>query len=402
MTDIFLCGPLARPELYQILFGRPADALNACLPAHLPGHLILGLKAPPFARLVACHNHTAARPATAEGVLICGLEQADLDRLAFHAGLPGHSFVSAEVETAAGPRQASFWRAEPPLAADTDADTRGDAGGDAGEEADLWQPEDWARQWLTLTQATLGDAMALYGRKAAAEVQRRWPQMMVRAASRLRAANSAPTTLRRHTDPTDLQVQSRRLPYAGFFAVEEYDLSYRRFQGELSAMTTRAAFISCDAVTVLPYDPRRDRVLLVEQFRAGPYARGDSQPWQIEAIAGRIDADEGPEQAARREAIEEAGLKLGALLPVAQYYPTPGAKSEFIYSYVALCDLDDDAGGLFGLETESEDIRAHLLPFERLIALVASGEIANAPLILTAFWLQRERTRLRAETGEAQ
>jgi len=29
------------------------------------------------------------------------------------------------------------------------------------------------------------------------------------------------------------------------------------------------------------------------------------------------------------------------------------------------------------------------------MALVASGEIANAPLILTALWLQRERARLR-------
>jgi ADP-ribose pyrophosphatase len=359
MTDLFLCGPLARPELYEILFGRSFDTL----PASLPGHVILALATAPFARLTACDSITPP----ARGVLIRGLKQADLDRLAFLAGLPGHSFHS-----------------------DTDAD------------ADKWQPDDWARHWLAITQATLVDAMALYGSKPAAEVQRRWPQMMLRAASRLRAAATGPTTLRRQADASDLQIRSRRLPYAHFFAVEEYDLAYRRFNGALSAVTTRAAFISCDAVTVLPYDPRRDRVLVVEQFRAGPYARGDSQPWQIEAIAGRIDAEEGAEQAARREAVEEAGLELGALLPVAQYYPTPGAKSEFIYSYVGICDLDDTAGGIFGLEAETEDIRAHLLPFERLIALVASGEIANAPLILTVFWLQRERARLRAEAGDMQ
>ena len=149
-------------------------------------------------------------------------------------------------------------------------------------------------------------------------------------------------------------------------------------------------------MTVLPYDPVRDRVLLVEQFRAGPYARGDANPWQLEAIAGRIDPGEGPEEAARREAVEEAGLQLGALLPVAAYYPTPGAKTEYLYSYVALCDLPDGSAGVFGVASEAEDIRGHLLAFDALMALVASGEASNAPLILTALWLQRERARLRS------
>ena len=44
---------------------------------------------------------------------------------------------------------------------------------------------------------------------------------------------------------------------------------------------------------------------------------------------------------------------------------------------------------------EVEDIRGHLISFDRLMELVASGEIATAPLILTALWLQRERARLR-------
>jgi nudix-type nucleoside diphosphatase (YffH/AdpP family) len=153
--------------------------------------------------------------------------------------------------------------------------------------------------------------------------------------------------------------------------------------------------VSGDAVTVLPYDPKRDLVLVVEQIRAGPFARGDRQSWQIEAIAGRVDPFETPEQAARREAVEEAGLTLTEVIPVAQYYPSPGAKTEFLYSYVALTHLPDGCAGVFGLAEEAEDIRGHLISFDRLMALVASGEIANAPLILTALWLQRERARLR-------
>jgi len=157
----------------------------------------------------------------------------------------------------------------------------------------------------------------------------------------------------------------------------------------------RAAFVSGDAVTVLPYDPKRDRVLVIEQFRVGPFARGDGQPWLLEAITGRIDPGETPEEAGRREAMEEAGLVLQALLPVAQYYSSPGAKSEFLHSFVALCDLPDDAAGVFGVRGEAEDIRGHLIGLDALMALVASGEVNVGPLVLTALWLQHESPRLR-------
>ncbi len=248
---------------------------------------------------------------------------------------------------------------------------------------------------LAVVLAYLDDILPLQGQMAAETLARRLSPALVRAASRLRAQAAAPTALRRATAAGDIVTHARRLPYAQFFAVEEYDLSWRRFDGAHSPTTTRAAFVSGDAVTVLPYDPKRDLVLVVEQIRAGPFARGDRQSWQIEAIAGRVDPFETPEQAARREAVEEAGLTLTELIPVAQYYPSPGAKTEFLYSYIALTHLPDGCAGVFGLAEEAEDIRGHLISFDRLMALVASGEIANAPLILTALWLQRERARLR-------
>jgi nudix-type nucleoside diphosphatase (YffH/AdpP family) len=201
--------------------------------------------------------------------------------------------------------------------------------------------------------------------------------------------------VRRPQKPDDVTVVARREPYAHFFSVEEYDLSFRRFDDQQSEIVTRAAFVSGDAVTVLPYDPVRDRVLIVEQFRIGPLARGDRQPWQLEAIAGRIDTGETPEAAARREAKEEAGLHLDALIPVASYYPSPGVMTEYLYSFVALTDLPDGSAIMGGEAEEAEDIKGHLLTFESLMALVASGEAANGPLILTALWLERERPRLR-------
>ena len=239
----------------------------------------------------------------------------------------------------------------------------------------------------------VADVMALYGRVPAAEVAARLGAMAVRASSRARTV-SAQTALRHAAGPGDVVVARERLPYAKFFAVEEYDVAWQRFDGTMSETVTRAVFVSGDAVTVLPYDPVRDRVLLVEQFRAGPLARGDGQAWQLEAIAGRVDPGETPEAAARREAVEEAGLVLDRLIAVAEYYPSPGAVSEYLYTYVALVDLPDGVAGVFGVADETEDIRGHLISFDRLMALVASGEVQNAPLILTALWLQREKVRI--------
>ena len=73
---------------------------------------------------------------------------------------------------------------------------------------------------------------------------------------------------------------------------------------------------------VLPYDPVHDRVLLVEQFRAGPFARQEENPWCLEPIAGLIDQSKTPEEAGLRESHEEAGLTLSRLELVARSYPS--------------------------------------------------------------------------------
>jgi nudix-type nucleoside diphosphatase (YffH/AdpP family) len=236
-----------------------------------------------------------------------------------------------------------------------------------------------------------------YGHLPAEAMARRLPGLRVEAASRIRAAAAPGRALRQ--GPGEVEARGVIPSHAGFFAVNVHRLCHRRFDGSLSPDLTREVFVVGDAVTVLPYDPRRDRVLLVEQFRMGPYGRGDPLPWQLEAIAGRIDPGETPEEAARREAVEEAGLVLGVLEKVAEYYPTPGAVAEYLYSYVALCDLPDGVAGIFGSPDEAEDIKGHLLSFDRLVEVMAAGEIGNAPLLLTVLWLQRERERLRGRAG---
>ena len=187
-----------------------------------------------------------------------------------------------------------------------------------------------------------------------------------------------------------------RVPYRGFVSVEEHDLSFPKFDGTHSKSVTRAALVSSDAAIVMPYDPITDRVLAVEQFRAGPHARGDSQPWCLEQIAGLIDAGEAPEQAALRDAKEEAGLEIRYLEMISQAYPSPGLSTEFFYLYVGLVALTEVSNVISGLASESEDIRSHVFTFDAFMRLIDAGQFSVGPTVLAGPWLSRHCDRLRA------
>ena len=189
---------------------------------------------------------------------------------------------------------------------------------------------------------------------------------------------------------------ANRTVYNGFFSVKEYDLSFTKFDGSKSEVVTRSALISFDAVIVLPYDPLHDRVLLVEQFRAGPFARQEKNPWCLEPIAGLIDQGETPEEAGLREAHEEAGLTLSRLELVARSYPSPGISTEFFHQYIGITSLPETTSLVSGLASEAEDIRSHIFCFADFLKMIEAGQITVGPAILLGLWLAQHRDKLRA------
>jgi len=82
---------------------------------------------------------------------------------------------------------------------------------------------------------------------------------------------------------------------------------------------------------------------------------------------------------------------------IASHYPSPGAVTEYLASYVGLCDLPDAQAGLYGLADEGEDIRAVVVDFPDLMEMSADGRLQNGPLLMSVFWLALNRARLRQE-----
>ncbi len=259
--------------------------------------------------------------------------------------------------------------------------------------AEPWDREAWITRFGPMAELASVEAMALMGHMPAAAMGERYPQMLARAASRLRAeAEPHHGNLSR----ADVTVDAVRRPYTGFFAVEEVDLRFRRFDGQMSEPVERGVFLGVDCAIVLPYDPQRDRVLVVEQFRTGAYLRGDPNPWTVEPIAGRIDPGEEPEQAARREAEEEAGIALRELKCVSAAYPSPGTTTEHFFVYVGIADLPDGTAGIGGKLSEAEDIRSHVMPWAEFDRALNAGDFRLLPLVVAGHWLARNREALRA------
>lgn len=314
----------------------------------------------------------------AEGEIFELTDPTAMDRMDWYEALFG--YARREVTVSVGARETDCWVY--------------DSGARGGSETS-WDLASWVASHGEMTRLAAEEILRLHGRSTPEAAAPRYRYARARAHSRvMAAAYRRPATIGGDLTSSDVESIDVVRPYEGFHAVEERRFAFRRFDGTISEPVTRAVSVVTQAATVLPYDPVRERVLVVEQVRAGAVALGDPLPWMLEPVAGLIDPGEGPEETVLREAREEAGITLRELRFVARYYPSPGGLAQILHSYIGLCDLSDGTEGLGGLDDEAEDIRSHLLPLDRLIDMISTGEAANAPLILSAQWLALNRAGL--------
>jgi len=186
----------------------------------------------------------------------------------------------------------------------------------------------------------------------------------------------------------DVKIQRKVMPYDGFCRVERWELIHKRFDGSWTESITREFVARPIAVGVLPYDPNSRQVVLIEQFRIGALGRS-VKPWLIEIVAGVSDKEhsETDEDIVRRELHEEAGLDAEALLPIYDYFTTPGYSTEIVKLFCAKVDASK-APQFCGLKHEHEDIKIHVLAPEDAFHALHSGQICNAFTIIALQWLE--------------
>lgn len=365
---LFVYGTLMHPRVFELVAGPGGGTMQEAI---LPGHVVYRVAGSELPMLVA---EAGGR---AKGHLWSHLSPAQLARLDAY-----------EVPFGYHPRQ------ETVLLADKSAVSAQVYEPPSHQVPTLepWNIHRWEHAWGEMTIEANTELASYDPPLTAEELSARWEMIWHRAEARVRGRHShAPATLREGLLPADI----RSLTMAGdFFRFRQVELIHTRFDGETTGPLRREAFIGVDAALVLPYDPLTDRVLLIEQIRVGPLLRSDANPHMLEPVAGIVDVLETPVEAALRETEEEAGISEIELQPMFGFYPSPGASTDYFHCFIGLADLGEDRSFTGGQAEEHEDLRVHVLPRERAMALIDSGEIATGPLITMLLWLDRNRLSL--------
>ncbi|AZG34903.1 MULTISPECIES: ADP-ribose diphosphatase [Shewanella] len=186
---------------------------------------------------------------------------------------------------------------------------------------------------------------------------------------------------------------SKKVLYKGFFQLDEYTFKHKLFKGGWSGEVRREVFERGHAVVVIPYDPIRDEIVLIEQIRVPALATTKSI-WLLELVAGIIEPGELPEKVAERELAEEAGLSLLGLTFINSYLVSPGGTTERFHLFLGQVDATK-AAGIHGLEHENEDIRVHVVSREQAYKWVNNGRIDNAATVLGIQWLMLNYQQIR-------
>ena len=190
-----------------------------------------------------------------------------------------------------------------------------------------------------------------------------------------------------------VEIIEREVCYQGFFRLERIRLRHSLHRGGMSAVLMREIVEKGNVVAMLPYDPASDMVVMIEQFRVG--AIGDQRSaWLLEIVAGLMEPGELPEEVARREAMEEAGLAVRRIESIARFFATPSKSSELTHLFCGEVDASG-AGGVHGLAHEGEDIRVIPMPAAQAFDLLEIGRIDSAWPMIALMWLHTHRERLR-------
>ena len=183
----------------------------------------------------------------------------------------------------------------------------------------------------------------------------------------------------------DIEIIEKITCYQGFFKLVRYKLKHTLFAGGWSQELLREVLERGHAAAVLPYDPIREQVVMIEQFRPGAIGHADGA-WLWEIVAGILETGETPEAVVYREAEEEMGCPVADIIPICQFFVSPGSTTETTALFCGRVD-STQASGIQGVATEHEDIQVHVVPFATALQMLTTGKIRFAPAVIALQWL---------------
>ena len=172
--------------------------------------------------------------------------------------------------------------------------------------------------------------------------------------------------------------------HSGFFSLNKYEFTHKKHDGEWTNKISREIFEGVHVASLLPYDPIKKEIILIQQFRAGVLARYDKD-YLYEIVAGIIDKDEKPEDTAIRECLEETGCVVKKILPIQSYFPSPGSSESYYHIYLGEVN-SFDGERISGLEKENEDILVKSFKIDDVRQMLKEKKIINGLTLVALQW----------------
>lgn len=193
-------------------------------------------------------------------------------------------------------------------------------------------------------------------------------------------------------DKAKAEIVNEKTLSNGWTRLSDFQIDYTDSDGETHRLQ-REVYHRTPAATILLYDPKRDTVVLVLQFRLPVFLHGEPA-WVIEAPAGLLDGD-APEVAIRREAEEETGFRVRDVRFLFKAYSSPGSSMELLHFFAATFDTTDRVSDGGGLAHEHEDIEVLEVQLDKAMAMIERGEIVDLKTIALLQWATLNRGSLR-------
>jgi len=370
--DIFVFGTLRSDTLREIVLGRDMSSDDIC-EATIKDFQVYWAKEGPFPVMIPEPNSEAY------GLVLKNLSEPDVERLNYYELGFDYVLATTSVETHAGQIGVSAYFCN-----------RSDMA-----TSKLWSYDDWLSDHSEIQYLAAREFLDFFGTKFGDTAQVMYNSILKRAEVFVSESSTPSSALEIGPDlNTNIQIEDLKREYLGFFALNQVDLKYPFFDNSTSGLKSRTILMGSEASLILPYDPILDKVLLVEQFRIGPFCRGDKAPWVYEPVAGMIEFGEKPEDAAKREVFEEAGIQVTNLVKINSGYPNPGEATTYFYNYIGIVDLSDYSPGIYGVRDEGEDIRTHVIDFKEVLNWSISNKLRVLPLTTMVLWLALNKLKL--------
>jgi ADP-ribose pyrophosphatase len=134
---------------------------------------------------------------------------------------------------------------------------------------------------------------------------------------------------------TNHEITNRKIVFDGYTKIEEVTIK----NGEKEI--TREVLKTGNSVAAIIKDTVKNKYIFVSQYRPG------SEGIMVEIVAGKIDSGEKPEQAIKREIMEETGYKVDFINHLKDFYTSPGRIDEIMsVFYVEVSEKVNEGGGI--------------------------------------------------------